>query len=127
MAYATITDLQARWPGLPDSAHDRAAALLDDAAVRIDTYARPAAPLADQAVRKVVSLEMVLYVMANETDTEGGPPLVSRSMGPFSQTFDVPKQGRTLMLTAEHKAMLRSPRQRAGRLPLPLPDGGWLT
>lgn len=127
MAYATIEDVQARWPGLPESAHRRAAALLDDAAVRIDAYARPADPPIDAAVRKVISLEMVLYVLANETDAVGGPPVVSRSMGPFSQTFDVPKQGRTLMLTTEHKAMLRSRRQRTGRMPLPMPEGGWLT
>ena len=133
MAYATIDDLQARWPGLLEGSRPRAAALLDDAAVRIDAYAPPADPVVDEAVRKVVSLEMVLYVMANETDTEGGPPLVSRSMGPFSQTFDVPKQGRTLMLTAEHKAMLRSRRQTAFMVDLapdirpPSTSLGWLT
>jgi hypothetical protein len=126
MAYATIDDLRVRWPGLPDSAHERAAALLDDAAVRIDAYVPPSDSPSGLAVRQVVSLEMVLYLLTNEGTPGGGPQLASQSMGPFSRTFDVPKQGRTLLLTPEQKAMLRPQRQRMGRMPLPLPDGRFL-
>ena len=113
MAYATVDDLRVIWPGLPAEQEARAAALLDDAAVRIDAYA----PIGgtptwhDWAARKTISREMVMYVMAND----GAPGVTneSRTMGPFSQSFTFDRPGRTLMLTDEQKRILRPRTQRA--------------
>ena len=113
MAYATVDDLRVIWPGLPVEQEARAAALLDDAAVRIDAYA----PIGDTptwhawAARKTISREMVMYVMAND----GAPGVTneSRTMGPFSQSFTFDRPGRTLMLTDEQKRILRPRTQRA--------------
>lgn len=117
MAYATVDELRQIWPGLPVDQEERATALLEDAAVRIDAYAPilTADPieLADAlAIRKTISREMVMFLMASDI-TPGSPVETQISMGPFSKSFDVPKSGRTLMLTADHKAMLRSRRQAA--------------
>lgn len=111
MAYATVDDLRVIWPGLPAEQEVRAAALLDDAAVRIDAYKPPADPITDKAARKTISREMVMYVMAND----GAPGVTneSRTMGPFSQSFTFDRPGRTLMLTDEQKRMLRPRTQRA--------------
>ncbi|PPG34520.1 Gp19/Gp15/Gp42 family protein [Rathayibacter sp. AY2B9] len=108
MVYATAEDVQAIWPGFPAGQEARAAALLEDAAVRIDAYAPPVAPLtpADAAVRRTVSREMVVYVMMTDANVD---PVTqkSRSMGPFSESWSFDRPGRTLMLTDEHKRMLR--------------------
>lgn len=114
-AYATLEDLKAIWPGLPTDQESRARALLQDAAVRIDAYApltsvESAEVARDIAIRRTVSREMVMFLMASDV-TPGVPMETQRSMGPFSQSFDPPKSGRTLLLTTEHKAMLRTRHQ----------------
>lgn len=118
MAYATVDDLKAIWPGLPSEQEARAGALLEDAAVRIDAYAPLPAPmtLGQLAVRKTVSREMVMYVMAN--DGAPGVTQESRTMGPFSQSYTFDKPGRTLMLTDEQKRMLRPNVQEAFTVPM---------
>ena len=128
MAYATVDDLRAIWPGLSSEQEERAEALLEDAAVRIDAYRAPSDPLTDAAVRKTISREMVMYVMAND----GAPGVTneSRTMGPFSQSFTFDRPGRTLMLTDEQKAMLRPRTQEAFTVPMASPADldhlGWL-
>lgn len=117
MVYATAEDVQAIWPGFPAEQMARAQALLEDAAVRIDAYApppeAPAELTASQlAVRKTVSREMVVYVMMTDANVD---PVTqkSRTMGPFSESWSFDRPGRTLMLTEEHKRMLRSTVQEA--------------
>lgn len=112
--YATVTDLQDIWPGFPAGQEQTALALLQDAAVRIDAYAPPPLPpahLSDRelATRRTVSREMVKFVMASDQASASGPDVTtkSRTMGPFSESWTYDRPGRTLMLTDEHKRMLR--------------------
>lgn len=129
MAYAMVADLRMIWPGLPVDQESRAAALLEDAAVRIDAYAPMPDPVtpAALAVRLTVSREMVMYVMAN--DGAPGVTQESRTMGPFSQSFTFDRPGRTLMLTDEQKAMLRPRHQVAFSAPMGAPAAPpwWVT
>ncbi|WP_020097389.1 hypothetical protein [Microbacterium sp. 11MF] len=116
-AYATIADLKAIWPGLPSGRETEARELLIDAAVRIDAYAPPSdPPTAPQLrTRKTVSREMVKWVMTSDQGAVvGGADVTqkSRSMGPFSESWTFDRPGRTLLLTEEHKRMLRGRRQR---------------
>lgn len=116
MAYATVQDVKAIWPGFPTGQDERAAALLEDAAVRIDAYAPAPEPLTarDAAVRKTISREMVMFVMASDPSlAEIGVASRSRTMGPFSEQWTFDRPGRTLMLTDEHKRMLRPTIQEA--------------
>jgi len=113
-AYATIADLKAIWPGFPAGQEGTAAALLQDAAVRIDAYAPPPAPpveltASQLATRKTVAREMVKWVMTSDQAAAGAPDVTAktRSMGPFSESWTYDRPGRTLMLTEEHKRMLR--------------------
>ncbi|PPI08229.1 Gp19/Gp15/Gp42 family protein [Rathayibacter sp. AY1B8] len=122
MTYATAEDVKAIWPGFPAGQETRAAALLEDAAVRIDAYAPPPlAPIevsaAELAVRKTVSREMVVFVMMADSNVD---PVTqkSRTMGPFSESWSYDRPGRTLMLTEEHKRMLRPRTQQAFTVPL---------
>lgn len=111
MAYATVDDVRLIWPGLPEDQDARTAELLEDAAVRIDSFAplpEPPVELTERqlAVRKTVSREMVVYVLMADSSAE--PPMTqkSRTMGPFSESWTYDRPGRTLMLTDEHKRML---------------------
>ena len=120
MAYATVADLQARWPAMPVSLNAQAGVLLDDAAVRIDAYAPlPPDPYglspAELAVRQMVSCEMVLYLLRAESTTTQAPGVTqsSRTMGPFSESWSYESGAKTLYLTADMKALLRPRRQQA--------------
>ncbi|MFC7430986.1 MULTISPECIES: hypothetical protein [unclassified Agrococcus] len=119
MVYATVEDLKAIWPAFPTGKEATAEALLDDAAVRIDAYAPPPGPLTVEqlAVRRTVSREMVKFVMANEPAHDPDVASMQRSMGPFSEGITY-RTERTLMLTDEHKGMLRSRAQIAFTVPM---------
>lgn len=130
MVYATAEDVNAIWPGFPAGQEPRALALLEDAAVRIDAYAPPTESLTESelAVRKTVSREMVVYVMMTDANVD---PVTqkSRTMGPFSESWSFDRPGRTLMLTDEHKRMLRPRVQQAFTVGLveyqPIDDPLW--
>lgn len=132
-AYATVADVKAIWPGFPAGQEATAVALLQDAAVRIDAYAPPpeAPSVHELAARRTVSREMVKYVMASEPNV-AGPDVASRSrtMGPFSESLTFDRPGRTLMLTEEHKKMLRPSVQEAFTVafapPAPVDPLWWL-
>lgn len=122
MSYATVEDLRVRWPAMPADLDGQAAALLADAAVRIDAYAPPSdAPTPGQAAaRKTVSCEMVLYVLRSESSLAAGPGVTqaTRTMGPFSQALSFELGAKTLYLTPDMKALLRSKQQRAANINL---------
>lgn len=135
-AYATVADLKAIWPGFPSGQEGTATALLQDAAVRIDAYAPPPDPPAvltpaQLATRRTVSREMVKFVMSSDQASASGPDVTtkSRTMGPFSESWTYDRPGRTLLLTEEHKRMLRPRVQEAftvGFTPAaPTPDPLW--
>ena len=122
MPYANVDDLRVRWPAMPAELDAQAVALLADAAVRIDAYAPIFdSPTAAQfAARETVSCEMVLYVLRSESSLAAGPGVTqaTRTMGPFSQALSFESGAKTLYLTADMKALLRSKRQRAANVNL---------
>ena len=63
-AYATCEDVEKGYRELTEDEQEKAAALLDEAAIIIDAYASPAA---ENEAKKVVSCRMVRRAMGDET------------------------------------------------------------
>lgn len=76
MAYATVQDLEMRWRALAPSEKERAAVLLDDAAVLLADY-----DAADFEALKIVSCNMVRRAMETSGDAFGIDGQVVPSMG----------------------------------------------
>lgn len=132
VAYATFADLQARWPGIPDSSQDRAEALLEDAAVILDTELPPVpdaeGEVPDARVRRLVSCSMVERILKGDGMAHGVTQ-GSRTMGPFSESVTFSNPNGDLYLTKGERKLLGVGRQRAFTIdmaPPPVPhDLGW--
>lgn len=116
-AYATITDLEARWRPLIGDERTRATALLNDAAVRINSCAPPPAlpdGLTDteQALRLMVSCDMVKRAML--AGAAPGVTQQSQTVGVFSQQATFANPAGDMYLTKEEKKLLGVGRQRVG-------------
>ena len=97
MAYATVTDLEARWRELTDAESTRAEALLDDATAAIDLTARSVGVTFDQddetimTAVKSVCCQMVIRAMLASASTSSvdipiGASQASWTAGPFAQS-----------------------------------------
>jgi hypothetical protein len=116
-AYATIVDLQRRWPGLPAASHERAQALLEDAAVQIDAEKAPIPDpvtglLPDAAARRMISCAMVERAMMSDGQSA---PVVQQSetMGPFSRSATFANPTGDLYLTKAERKLLGVGKQEA--------------
>lgn len=86
MAYATVTDVQARMTRTMDTAEQAVCAtLLDDAGVLIDAYKSAASADA----KKVVSCRMVLRALGSDNDIPMGATQGSMSGLGYSQSWTI--------------------------------------
>ena len=101
MAYATVEDVESGWRELTSEEEERAAVLLEDAALKIDSY-RPNAP---EACKAYVSKVMVRRAM----DVDDTTPFESATMtaGPYSRSYTLAGPNGGLYLTRDDKLMLR--------------------
>jgi len=120
MAYATVTDLEARWRALSGAEKTRAGVLLDDAATRIDAACPPPAELTDQqsAARLIVSCEMVKRAMAAGDAGVVGVTSVQQGAGPYQQTTQFANPTGDLYLTKQDKQLLGCGRAVAFTIPM---------
>ena len=102
MAYATITDLEARWRPLNDSEKAVATTLLEDAAVYLDKQA----PGAAADALKIVSCNMVKRAMATTGADLFGVSQGTISADVYSQTFTYSNPAGDMYLTKQDKALL---------------------
>lgn len=106
MAYATVSDLEARWRALNEDEQARAEVLLEDAATYLDALV--SIDPDDEEQQKVlsrVSCSMVQRVMSSDTDTYG---LASTSMsaGVYSQSMTFANPSGDFYLTGFEKQLL---------------------
>ena len=117
MAYAEVSDLEARWRPLTPDEHGRAAVLLDDAAVRLDAACEPSDPptVQELAARKIVSCEMVKRAMAAASAGDSGVGVTSIQMGagPYQQTTQFANPTGDLYLTKSDRKLLGCGSQQA--------------
>jgi hypothetical protein len=87
--YATVNDLQARYPReLTSDEEDRAAILLDDASLRLDVWVPGLAVSTDDQVLKLAKLtaiDMVLRALVTSPEAQAG--VQSEGVGPFTVTY----------------------------------------
>lgn len=108
MAYATISDIEARWRPLDEAEEARASALLDDAAVIIDDLAGIDESTVDEqtaAKAKIVSCDMVIRAMSMSQDAYGVSQ-ASMTAGPYTQSWTYSSPSGDLYLTKMEKRLL---------------------
>ena len=107
MAYATVSDLEARWRELSEAERLQAEVLLDDAALIIDSFAdidSTDISLSDRA--RYVSCSMVERAMMSAASDSFGVNNMSATMGPFTQQVTYANPTGDLYLTATEKKLL---------------------
>ena len=105
MAYATVSDVQARMERALTSAEQIVCAtLLDDASVLIDSYS----PKATSAAKKVVSCRMAIRAMGADSDIPLGATQGSMSALGYTQSWTIGTGGSAgeLYLSKTDKQML---------------------
>lgn len=108
MAYATTSDIEARWRPLTEAEASRASTLLDDAAVIIDDLAGIDEATVDEATAakaKIVSCDMVIRAMSMSQDAYGVSQ-ASMTAGPYTQSWTYSSPSGDLYLTKLEKRML---------------------
>ena len=107
MAFATYTDIEARWRTLTAEEQAKATTLLDDASVVLaglvtvdDSDEQQAACL------KMVSCSMVIRSMVASESNAYGVDELSATMGPFGQTAHFANPNGDMYLTKLEKKML---------------------
>lgn len=109
MAFATVSDLELRWH-IPEGLSERAEALLEDAAVLIESEMRAAHIRVNkkdkfqESALKIVSCSVVKRVLASSQD--GDYSQISRTAGSFNEQFTFSNPSGDMYLTAREKSML---------------------
>lgn len=108
MAYADVSDIEARWRALDADEAERAAVLLEDAsamlAARVDV---DASDQAQAAALKMVACNMVIRVMgAGGAGGAYGATSASMTGGPYSQTWTYEAPVGDMYVTKSERAML---------------------
>lgn len=117
MAYASVTDLEARWRTLSTAEKARAEVLLGDASARLAALypqleKRIATGDMDPRVPAQVVCSMVQRSMGS-TDVGANVQSVSETVGPFSQSIQYANPAGDLYLTKAEKTLLRGGAQTA--------------
>lgn len=109
VVYATVAELQARWPDMPTGAESHALVLLEDASALLRASTDVSG--ADPHLLKIIVCEMVQKVM---TAPDAGADVASLNMtaGPFSQQVTY-RGSSDLFVSKKHLKMLGVGRQRA--------------
>lgn len=132
MVYATVQDVEDRWRPLSAADAARAAVLLEDAAVEIDSACPPTDPLTDAEARLIVSCRMVKRAMATPGGVDGvGVESVQAGAGPFQQTQRFVNPSGDLYLTKADRRLLGCGDQVAFTVPMgnwaPIAPDWWVT
>lgn len=107
MAYADVSDIEARWRALSTDEQARAAVLLDDASVQLARLV--AVDDSDQqqlAALKMVSCNMVIRVMSAGTSATFGATNASMTGGPYTQSWTYEAPTGDMYLTKAERALL---------------------
>lgn len=107
MAYATYTDIEARWRPLGPDERERATTLLDDAAAMLSSLVDVDPQDETQAyLLKFVSCSMVIRSMVAAASDAFGITQMQATMGPFAQTAHYANPTGDLYLTGQERGLL---------------------
>lgn len=118
MAYADVSDIEARWRALSTDEQARAAVLLDDASVQLSRLVTVDDSDQQQlAALKMVSCNMVIRVMSAGTSAMFGATNASMTGGPYSQSWTYEAPMGDMYLTKAERALLGVSAMIVGTIP----------
>lgn len=107
MAFATPTDIEARWRTLTADEYERALALLEDAATILSGMVIvDEGDARQEAALRLVSCNMVIRSMVASASSAFGVDELSATMGPFGQTAHFANPSGDMYLTKLDKRLL---------------------
>lgn len=107
MAYALVSDIEARWRDLTTTEEARAGVLIDDASAMLDRLVRIDPNDSNQAaVLKTVCCNMVIRAMSATDSDAFGVSTSSMTAGPYSQSFNYANPSGDMYLTKTEKRLL---------------------
>lgn len=107
MAYAEVSDIEARWRELDASEQARASVLIDDASAELARMVDVDEDDADQAyLLKVVCCNMVIRAMSASAMDVFGVAQSSITAGPYSQSFSYSNPSGDMYVTKAERKML---------------------
>lgn len=116
MAYATVSDIEARWRDLTTAEETRAATLLDDAAAILDSFVKITGDEAQAENLKIVSCNMVIRAMSS--DDQMGLSQSSMTAGPYTQSWTYSNPSGDMYLTRMEKRLLGITSSYIGSIPV---------
>lgn len=106
MAYATVSDIEARWRELTADEESKAGVLLDDAAAILDTLGVFDSSDPNVAANlRTVSCNMVIRALSSAADTVGMSQ-GSMTAGPYTQSWTFANPSGDMYLTKMEKRLL---------------------
>lgn len=107
MAFATVSDLEARWRDLSDAEEAQASVLLDDAAAYLQALVEVDTDDEVQAANlKMVSCNMVKRAMSSSASDAFGVTNATATMGPFSQQVAYANPSGDMYVSKSERAIL---------------------
>lgn len=107
MAYALVTDIEARWRDLTTTEEARAGVLIDDASAMLDRLVAVDPNDAEQAaLLKMVCCNMVIRAMSATDSDIFGVSQTSMTAGPYSQSMSYVNPSGDMYLTRTEKRLL---------------------
>lgn len=107
MAFATVSDIEARWRDLTVSEEARAAVLLDDAAAMLSKLVDvDPADTEQAALLKAVNCDMVIRNMSQTSSDLYGVSQSSMTAGPYTQAMSYANPSGDMYLTKLEKRLL---------------------
>lgn len=107
MAYAEVSDIEARWRTLTETEQTRASVLIDDASAMLDSLV--AVDDSDEqqaALLKTVCCSMVIRAMSATEADSFGVSQTSMTAGPYSQSWTYNNPSGDMYLTRMEKRLL---------------------
>lgn len=107
MAFAEVSDLEARWHSLSQTEQQRAEVLLEDASAMLETLVDiDVADSAQMKLLNIVCCNMVIRAMsATEVDSFGASNM-SMTAGPYTQSWTYSNPSGDMYITKAEKRML---------------------
>lgn len=107
MAFATVSDIEARWRDLTVSEEARAAVLLDDAAAMLSKLVDvDPADTEQAALLKAVNCDMVIRNMSQTSSELYGVSQSSMTAGPYTQAMSYANPSGDMYLTKLERRLL---------------------
>lgn len=106
MAFAEVSDIEARWRDLSADEEARAAVLIEDASAMLSSLVTVDGTDEQAALLKMVTCNVVIRAMGSSESDLFGVSQTSMTAGPYSQSFSYSNPSGDMYLTKQEKSLL---------------------